>query len=299
MRKGHEIGKSMPLEVESLLSDPDVISWYDDQCWWYVRLIFESWKFSAKPAHLPNDPERLMTFAGISRREPNRVKAWKERAREVLKKFESTEDGAWIFHPKTLEVYVTQLSKWDAKRDAGSKGGIAKASRTVALLDSATSNSYTYKPITNSSQSLKEKKELDSEDLVGKVMAIGFRDSTRRSKSQIEHALFEEIESGADPPDILESLFRIYRWTNNGEFAPKCFEVIPRWRERQDFWERKDKQVERVNKVELESMVGRAPRTRQPDPEVEECLCYVRKKDGVKQVCPLCARNAQAMVVAK
>lgn len=231
----------MPLEIEALLSDADVLSWYDDQCWWYVRLIFESWKFSQYPAHLPNDPERLMTLAGISRREPNRVKAWKERSKEVLKKFETTEDGAWIFHPKTLEVYVNQLAKWDAKRDAGSKGGLAKASKRVALLGSATSEPYTYKPITNSFHSLKEKKEFDSEEIADRIRKIGAPDGCFRDAASItvEQELAEQVIGGADPAEIFNAVCRIYRWTDNATYAPRLAEVIRRWREPQNLWERK------------------------------------------------------------
>lgn len=247
MRKGNDIGKWMPLEIEALLSDEDVVGWFDDQCWWYVRLILCSWKFSEYPAHLPNDPGRLMAFAGISMREPARVEAWKRRGGAVLKKFRETEDGKWIFHPKTIEVYARQLAKLEARRDAGSKGGIARASKHCysnardLLQQSASKHSLS---LTNTSSQLKEEvqiQRIDSEELVSKVMGIGFRDSTYRSKDLIARALYREVqEQGSEPRELLASLCRIYVWTEKGVWAPKCYEVIPRWREPQELWERRD-----------------------------------------------------------
>lgn len=81
-----------------------------------------------------------------------------------------------------------------------------------------------------------------SEQLLTSVLAIGFRDSTWRSQNLVEHALFQEIEHGAEPDELPAALRKIYSWTNNGEFAPKCHEVISRWREPQNFWERRNGQ---------------------------------------------------------
>jgi hypothetical protein len=87
---------------------------------------------------------------------------------------------------------------------------------------------------------IKQPRELEADELADRVMAIGFRDSTRRSKDLIERALFEEVQAGGPPGELLEALCRIYRWTENGVFAPKCFEVIPRWKEPRELWERRN-----------------------------------------------------------
>jgi hypothetical protein len=87
---------------------------------------------------------------------------------------------------------------------------------------------------------INQPRELEAHEFVERVMAIGFRDSTRRTKPLIERALFEEVQAGALPDEVLEGLCRIYRWTENGMFAPKCFEVIPRWREPRELWERRN-----------------------------------------------------------
>ena len=95
----------MPFEIEPWLSDADIQSWFDDQEKWYLRLLLQAWKNSAKPCHLPNEPERLATLAGVSAVSPERVRAWRDRGPAVLRKFVSSEDGKWLFSPKQLEVY--------------------------------------------------------------------------------------------------------------------------------------------------------------------------------------------------
>lgn len=244
MRKGHDIGKWMPFEIEAWLSDPDIQSWYDDQEKWYLRLLLQAWKNSTNPCHLPNEPERLMTLAGVPISNPMRVRAWKERSAAVLRKFVKTEDGKWLVNAKQMEVYTNQLASWDARRDAGSKGGKVRAERLASLKLTTSelqvnSSRQSLSLSTSPSDSKNEKKELDSEDLVSRVMAIGFRDSTWRSKSQIERALFEEVQAGADTGEMFNALRRIYKWTDSGIYAKPCFEVIPRWREPQNLWERK------------------------------------------------------------
>jgi hypothetical protein len=241
MRKGHEIGKWMPFEIEAWLSDPDIQSWYDDQEKWYLRLLLQAWKNSTNPCHLPNEPERLMTLAGVPISNPMRVRAWRERSAAVLRKFAQTEDGKWLINPKQAEVYANQLAKFDARKDAGSKGGKQTASKRVAMLHQ--SSSSTSLSISTSSDEVVFKKEelLDSEEITKKVMAIGFRDSTYRSKDLIERALEREVnEVGADQVEMFNALCRIFKWTDGGVYAPKCFEVIPRWREPQNLWERRN-----------------------------------------------------------
>lgn len=243
MRKGHEIGKWMPFEIEPWLSDPDIQTWYDDQEKWYLRLLLQAWKNSANPCHLPNDQDRLMSLAGVSLQIRERVAAWKERGPAVLRKFAISEDGKWLFHPKQTEIYANQLGRLDARRDAGSKGGKQSASKRAALLQQpCSSSSISLSSSDSYSKSLEPKKEntFDSEEYVRSVMAIGFRDSTIRTKDLIARALFTEIKDlGADPDEMFKSLCRIFKWTNQGDFAKPCYKVIPEWREKQSFWERK------------------------------------------------------------
>ena len=125
----------MPFEIEPWLSDADIQSWFDDQEKWYLRLLLQAWKNSAKPCHLPNEPERLATLAGVSAVSPERVRAWRDRGPAVLRKFVSSEDGKWLFSPKQLEVYETQHSKYEANKQNGRNGGLAKASKARDSLE--------------------------------------------------------------------------------------------------------------------------------------------------------------------
>lgn len=244
MRKGHELGKWMPVEIEPLLSDPDLAIWHDDQKWWFMALLLRAWGNVENPCHLPNDPDRLRALAGVP---DSRKGLWTTRSAAVLAKFGVSSDGHWISNRKQLEVYANQLSKLDARRDAGSKGGKQTASKRVAMLQqsySSTSISLSDSEVDSSSKSSSVRK-IDSEELVEKVMAIGFKDSNRWSKSLIQTALFEEIEIGADPGEMLDKLQKIFTWTNNGAYAKTCFEVIPRWKEPQTFWQWADKKQDR------------------------------------------------------
>lgn len=233
MRKGHLLGKWMPLEIEPWLSDPDIQSWYDDQEKWYLRLLLQAWKNSANPCHLPNEPERLMTLAGVSAASPIRVRAWRDRSAAVLRKFVTSEDGKWLYNSKQLEVYLQQGGVSEARSEAGRLGGLAKASKARDLLQQSSGNA-------SLSSSHKKKESFDSEDFVSRIMAIGFRDSTHRSKSLVEWALSEEVEAGAIESEVLAALTSIFTWTEKGVYAPKCFEVIPRWREPRELWERRN-----------------------------------------------------------
>lgn len=81
------------------------------------------------------------------------------------------------------------------------------------------------------------------EDFIARARAIGepkeqFRDYKAIS---VEHAFVDEVKSGADPAEIVMALCRIHRWTENGKFAPRLHEVIRRWSESQDKWERTDR----------------------------------------------------------
>jgi len=147
MRKGHTIGRWMPVEIEPLLSDPDLQTWHDDQKWWYLVLLFRAWQNVDYPCHLPNDSDKLRALASVPLR---RSAQWRERSLEVLAKFVVSEDGQWLSHRKQLEVYATQLAKTEARSEAGRMGGLANSSKRVALLKQTTSKQSISKSHSNS-----------------------------------------------------------------------------------------------------------------------------------------------------
>lgn len=196
----------MPVEIEPLLSDPDLQVWYEDQKWWYIVLLFRAWQNVDNPCHLPNDRDRLRTLAGVPM---CRSRQWKERCGAVLAKFQVSSDGRWITNKKQLEVYANQLAKLDARRDAGAKGGLAKASKARSLLHvcySSTSNS------SSASGSVSQEERIDASDL--EVLGI----DTEKVKAKLlpkDHESKASFAAGY----VLDSL----DWT--GKNARWCYEA--------------------------------------------------------------------------
>ena len=238
MNKGHEIDEWMPLFLRRWMTSDAIRAMKDYQRGWYIELLVRAWD-SEVPCHLRLDQKRLWMTAGAESRE-----YFVKHCGIVLDEFQvaEIEGQKWIVQPNQLAIYRKQLEKYRLGVERARKGGKAKAALSMlqARCEHAPSIQTHVSNLNSSSSSDKEKNEIDSEDLIAKIMAIGFRDSTWRSKSQIARALFEEIEHGSDSLEMIASLCRIYKWTENGEFAPKCFEVIPRWREPQNLWERRN-----------------------------------------------------------
>lgn len=76
-----------------------------------------------------------------------------------------------------------------------------------------------------------------------RIQELGFRDS--RSVVAQSSYIDRLADHGDTPESILERLSRIYRWTQNGVFAPRLSEVIRRCDEPQELWERKDAEIKR------------------------------------------------------
>ena len=224
------------MEIEPFLSSSAVMAMKDYQRWWYISLLFQAWQNVTRPCHLANDAEQLWMWAGAVSKE-----FFARHSAIVIRQFIEIDSGQWLVNQKQLEVYTNQLGRLDARRDAGSKGGIATASKRAALLQHCSSSpSISISDSDSKFLDSKKEKEFDSDEYVKRVMSIGFRDSTIRTRDLIARALFTEIKNlGADPDEMFESLCQIFKWTSSGVFAKPCYEVIPRWREKQDFWERR------------------------------------------------------------
>ena len=75
-----------------------------------------------------------------------------------------------------------------------------------------------------------------ADDLIARIRAIGeWRDGR---SSVVESALVNELIAGADPTALFNSLSKIWDWTESGQYAPKLYEVIRRWREPKQNWMR-------------------------------------------------------------
>lgn len=103
------------------------------------------------------------------------------------------------------------------------------------------------------------------EDYIAKARNLGFRDS---QSITVEHAFSEEVmERKADPAEMVIALSRIFRWTKNGKYAPRLQEVIRRWREPQELWERGGE----------ETKVEAAPAKKDPEAERKRLEALERK----------------------
>lgn len=238
MRKGHELDEWMPVFITKWLTSPVVRSMRDYQRGWYWDLLCRAWKNSERPCHLRHDFDRLWMEAGA-----DSEKFFKQHCAIVIGCFSRVViDGVdWLVQNDQLEIYNEQLTRYRKRSEKASHAAYSKHATSKLRACSTQQTTVSISNLSSDSKfSLKkEKKELGSEELVAKVIAIGFRDSTLRSNSLIERALFEEREQGADLDELYMKLCQIHEWTANGEFAPKCYEVIPRWREPQNLWERK------------------------------------------------------------
>ena len=166
------------MEIEPFLSSSAVMAMKDYQRWWYISLLFQAWQNVTRPCHLANDAEQLWMWAGAVSKE-----FFARHSAIVIRQFVEIDSGQWLVNQKQLEVYTNQLGRLDARRDAGSKGGIATASKRAALLQHCSSSpSISISDSVSNSKFLdsKKEKEFDSDEYrqKGNVDRVqGFHDS--------------------------------------------------------------------------------------------------------------------------
>ena len=102
--------------------------WFENDFWSYnvrkmpamARLMYRSllqasWH-SDNPPYAPNDDAELMVMADAPT-----APAWREQKPVIMQRFEQTEDGKWLFHPKALAEYQRALSEHEKQSDAGKR----------------------------------------------------------------------------------------------------------------------------------------------------------------------------------
>jgi uncharacterized protein YdaU (DUF1376 family) len=103
------------LWAADFLSDNFVDAMTPEQIGWYCILLIRSWNHTPQ-GYLPNDEHLLSNWCKVV----DRV-LFREQAKLVLDRFEKTQDGSLIFHPKLIEQ-VDHISQVSEKRsDAGKK----------------------------------------------------------------------------------------------------------------------------------------------------------------------------------
>jgi hypothetical protein len=105
MRKGHEIGRFMPMEIEPWKSSGTVrYRMKDFQRSWFLELLMAGWANAEMPCHVPNDENSLWTAAGAH----SRMYFDAHRA-VVIGEFRECGRGLWICNGKSLELYLQKL----------------------------------------------------------------------------------------------------------------------------------------------------------------------------------------------
>lgn len=111
MRKGHEIGRYMPKEIEPWKSSPVVRQMGDFQRSWFDEMLMEGWVNSRMPCHLPNDENRLWTIAGA-----RSLNYFRKHSGTVMSQFRVCGEGQWICNGKSLELYLKVLTSHFSKK---------------------------------------------------------------------------------------------------------------------------------------------------------------------------------------
>ncbi|MGB2625835.1 MAG: DUF1376 domain-containing protein, partial [Candidatus Acidiferrum sp.] len=245
----------------------------------YRLLLDAMWK---RGCSLPRDRQILYQLAGC-----RDLEQYEEVADVVEACFRISDDEKSFTSDLLTNEWNTGTDILEKRRRAGQKGGKASAQANVE-------QTSTIAQASSSSSSSSIKTSLSCDELIARIRGIG---SWRAEKSiTAEHELVDRLAGGADPTELFNAMCRIHRWTEGGKFAPKLAEVINRWNEPQEFWERRDRNVERVTKVELEAAVGR--RENFKGNADDECICYVERKTGNKVICPNCYQRQKEEAAA-
>lgn len=122
----------MPVHVNDLTSDEKVLAMTTEEFGAYFKLLCASWK-SDPPCTIPDDDDTLARLCGLSRA------AWKKAKARVLSPWKSNGDGR-LLQKRQLEVHADVIAKIEQKREAGKRGGKAKAAKNTDHANTDTSS---------------------------------------------------------------------------------------------------------------------------------------------------------------
>jgi uncharacterized protein YdaU (DUF1376 family) len=111
------------LWASDFLSDNFVDAMTAEQIGWYCILLIRSWNHTPK-GYLPNDEHLLASWCKVA--DPM---SFKQRAKLVLDRFETSEDGSVIYHPKLMEQVESVCKTSENRAVAGSLGGKKSAAK--------------------------------------------------------------------------------------------------------------------------------------------------------------------------
>jgi uncharacterized protein YdaU (DUF1376 family) len=111
------------------VADPYVRAMTYEQQGWFSALLDLSWIHTPQ-AYLPNDKQMLSKCLGLL--EQNSQQHFIDNCGDVLGRFQTTQDGRFIYHPKMLEQAVKMGKVSESRADAGRKGGQVSAKQLLS-----------------------------------------------------------------------------------------------------------------------------------------------------------------------
>jgi uncharacterized protein YdaU (DUF1376 family) len=85
----------------------------------YMLILCAAWN-SERPGHLPNDPEILAPIGKLD------TKGWKRCEKALMRSLKVTEDGAWVYSKRMVEVWQEHEAYRASASEAGKKGAAAR-----------------------------------------------------------------------------------------------------------------------------------------------------------------------------
>lgn len=116
----------LPIDVDRLTSDELVEAMTTEEFGAYFFILCKAWK-ADPPCTIPTDDQTLAKWSRLP------IKTWKRVRERVLAPFRPYEDSDRLFQKRLLAVRQDVIAKITKKKEAGSKGGKAKASRNTTV----------------------------------------------------------------------------------------------------------------------------------------------------------------------
>jgi len=114
----------LPVDVDRLTSDELVEAMSTEEFGAYFLLLCKAWK-AEPPCSVPNDDQTLSKWARVD------IKKWLKIRTRVMSPWKQGDDGRF-YQKRLLVVYQDVMAKVNQKKEAGAKGGKAKASKQNA-----------------------------------------------------------------------------------------------------------------------------------------------------------------------
>ena len=114
----------LPVYVNDLTSDELVEAMSTEEFGAYMFLLFKAWK-SDPPCTIPDDDQTLARYARLP------IKRWLAGRERILAPWKPCGEGRFV-QKRLLQVHGEVLERINQKREAGAKGGRARAAKNVA-----------------------------------------------------------------------------------------------------------------------------------------------------------------------